>query len=89
LDNEPRRRKREKKKIVLFSTVEDLKKAIVLGNLNELMEEVEAQNDDGEEEAQVEADPIPIHMLMDVGTDLCGVPPEEITPAALLDDYRN
>lgn len=89
LDNEPRRRKGEKMKTVLFSTVEDLKKAIVLGNLNELMEEVEAQNEDGEEEAQVQADPIPIHMLMDVGTDLCGVPPEEITPAALLDDYRN
>lgn len=32
---------------------------------------------------EIEADAIPTLMLMDVGTGLCGVPPEEISPVAL------
>lgn len=76
LDNEPRRRKGEKKKTILFSSVEDLKKAIVLGNLHEVVETAEAQVQAFEGDSAIEADAIPIHMLMDIGTEFCGVPLE-------------
>lgn len=83
LDNEPRRRR------LSFSKVEDLKKAIVLRNQNELIRAAEDQNEANEEKGQVEADPIPIHLIMDVGTKFYGVPPKEITLASLLEEHHN
>lgn len=41
-----------------------------------------------EDGGQAQADPIPIHLLMDVGMDLCGVSPEELTPATLEDNFQ-
>jgi hypothetical protein len=70
LDKEPRRKKGEAKKTVYFSTVEDLKTAIISRRLDEEM-------------AAEDIEPIQTVTLADLGISFCGVPPEEITEAAL------
>lgn len=74
LDREPRRRKGESKKTVYFSTVEDLKAAIVSKSLDEDLEEVEM------------IEPIQAVTLVGLGNSFCGVPPEEMTLATLSQD---
>jgi hypothetical protein len=71
LDGEPRRRKGATKKSVSFSTVTDLKKAIIDSSL-----------DDGLIEFEVA--PIQAPTLVDLGISFCGVPPSELNLATLL-----
>lgn len=55
LDNEPRRRKGEAKKTVRFSTVEDLKKSIISGQIGQPMEVDKMET--------IEAEPIEVLQL--------------------------
>lgn len=70
LDREPRRKKGEAKKTISFSTVEDLKTAIIGRSLDEDME------------AEM-IEPIDAIALVNLGSSFCGVPPEELTLATL------
>lgn len=62
----------------------------MLGNLHDKLEATHNQTEDveDEEEMEIEVDAIPTLMLMDVGTELCGVPPEEISLATLNEDPK-
>jgi hypothetical protein len=71
LDGEPRTRKGKTKKYVSFSTVTDLKKAIVGSSLYEGIIEFEVA-------------PIQAPTLVDLGISFCGVPPLELNLATLL-----
>lgn len=71
LDRELRRKKGEIKKIVYFSTIEDLKTAIISRSLDE----------DLEEAGMIE--PIQAVTLVGLGSSFCGVPPEELMLATL------
>jgi hypothetical protein len=71
LDGEPRRRKGATKKSVSFSSVTDLKKAIVGSSLDESLIEFEVA-------------PIQDPTLVDLGISFCGVPPSELNLATLL-----
>lgn len=84
LDNEPRRRKGEAKKTVRISTVQDLKRSITSGQicLPTEAEEVEPIATSQSMEA-VEVEPIDPSLLVELGTDFCGVPPGELTVADL------
>lgn len=70
-DNEPRRKKGASKKSVSFTTVEDLKTAIISSELEDI------QDDEVVE-------PIQARVLADLGTSFCGIPPMEIEDAGLL-----
>jgi hypothetical protein len=71
LDGEPRRRKGATKKFVSFSSVTNLKKAIVGSSL-----------DEGPIEFEVA--PIQAPTLVDLGISFCGVPTSELNLATLL-----
>jgi hypothetical protein len=71
LDNDPRRRKGASKKYVSFSSVADLKKAIVRSSLEDSL-------------AEFEVAPVPASTLVDLGTSFCGAPPSELSLATLL-----
>jgi hypothetical protein len=71
LDGEPRRRKGATNKSVSFSSVTDLKKAIVSSSLDEGLIEFEVA-------------PIQAPTLVDLGISFCGVPPSELNLATLL-----
>jgi hypothetical protein len=70
LDNEPRRKKGAPNKTVSFSTVDDLKTAIISRSLEEEMEDIVVE-------------PLQITSLVELGTSFCGVPPEELNEATL------
>jgi hypothetical protein len=70
LDNEPRRKKGAPNKSVSFSTVDDLKTAIISRSLEEVMEDIVVE-------------PLQIASLVELGTSFCGVPPEELSEATL------
>jgi hypothetical protein len=76
LDGEPRRRKGATKKSVSFSSVADLKKAIVSGSLDEDLTEFEVA-------------PIQASTSADLGTSFCGVPPSELSLATLLQEVED
>jgi hypothetical protein len=76
LDGEPRRRKGATKKSVSFSSVTDLKKAIVSSSLDEDLTEFEVA-------------PIQASTLADLGTSFCGVPPSELSLATLLHEEED
>lgn len=59
-----------------------------MGNLDDMMVAADDPEEGVEDGGQAQADPIPIHLLMDVGMDLCGVSPEELTPATLEDNFQ-
>lgn len=70
LDREPRRKPGAEKKTVYFSTVEDLKSAIICKSL--------------EADLEVEdVEPIQADTLLLLGTSFCGIPPEELADADL------
>lgn len=69
LDNEPRRKKGANRKFVSFSTVAELKNAIISRSLEEDMDEVVI-------------DAIPEAALVDLGNSFCGVPPVELSLAS-------
>jgi hypothetical protein len=71
LDGEPRRRKGATKKSVSFSSVADLKKAIVSCSLDDDL-------------AEFEVAPIQASTLAELGSSFCGIPPAELSPATLL-----
>jgi hypothetical protein len=71
LDGEPRRRKGATKKSVSFSSVADLKKAIVSRSLDDDL-------------AEFEVAPIQASTLAELGSSFCGIPPAEVSPATLL-----
>ena len=68
LDNEPRRKKGATQKSLSFSTVEELKTAIVIRKLDSEMEDVEVE--------KIQED-----TLRDLGISFCGIPPEELSDA--------
>jgi hypothetical protein len=70
LDNEPRRKKGAPNKTVSFSTVDELKSAIVSRSLEEEMEDIVVES-------------LQITTLVELGTSFCGVPPEELNEATL------
>lgn len=74
LDREPRRRKGEATKTVYYSSVEDLKSAIISRSLDEDLEEAE------------EIEPIQAVTLVELGTSFCGIPSVELTIATLNQD---
>jgi hypothetical protein len=76
LDGEPRRRKGATKKSVSFSSVTDLKKAIVSSSLDDALTEFEVA-------------PIQASTLADLGTSFCGVPPSELSLATLLHEEED
>jgi hypothetical protein len=76
LDGEPRRRKGATKKSVSFSSVTDLKKAIVSSSLDEDLTEFEVA-------------PIQASTLADLCTSFCGVPPSELSLATLLHEVED
>jgi hypothetical protein len=76
LDGEPRRRKGATKKSVSFSSVANLKKAIVSSGLDDALTEFEVS-------------PIQASTLANLGTSFCGVPPAELSPATLLHEEEN
>jgi hypothetical protein len=76
LDGEPRRRKGATKKSVSFSSVTDLKKAIVSRSLDEAHTEFEVA-------------PIQASTLADFGTSFCGIPPSELSLATLLHEEED
>jgi hypothetical protein len=76
LDGEPRRRKGATKKSVSFSSVADLKKAIVSSSLDDALTEFEVA-------------PIQASTLADLGTLFCGVPPAELSLATLLHEEED
>jgi hypothetical protein len=76
LDSEPRRRRGATKKSVSFSTVTDLKKAIVGSSL-----------DEGPIEFEVA--PIQAPTLVDLGVSFCGVPPSKLNLATLLHEEED
>jgi hypothetical protein len=76
LDGEPRRRKGATKKSVSFSSVTDLKKAIVTSSLDEDITEFEVA-------------PIQASTLADLGTSFYGVPPSELSLATLLHEVED
>jgi hypothetical protein len=71
LDGEPRRRKGATKKSVSFSSVADLKKAIVSCSLDDALVDFEVA-------------PIQASTLAELGSSFCGIPPAEVSPATLL-----
>jgi hypothetical protein len=71
LDNEPRRKKGASKKSMTFSSVDDLKKAIISSSLEESL-------------AEFEVAPIPTPTLVELGHSFCGVPPTELSIATIL-----
>lgn len=70
LDNEPRKKKGEAKKSVSFSTVEDLKSAIINRSLDS---DLEAED----------IEPIQAITLVELGSSFYGIPPEELSIAML------
>jgi hypothetical protein len=76
LDGEPRRRKGATKKSVSFSSVADLKKAIVSCSLDDSLTEFEVA-------------PIQASTLTELGTSFCGIPPAELSPATLLHEEED
>jgi hypothetical protein len=68
LDREPRRKKCAAIKTVYFSTVEDLKAAIITRSLDTDMEAVDVE-------------PIQANTLFSLGMDFCGISPEELADA--------
>jgi hypothetical protein len=71
LDEEPRRRKGATKKSVSFSSVADLKNAIVSCALDDALVEFEVA-------------PLQASTLAELGSSFCGIPPAEVSPATLL-----
>jgi hypothetical protein len=71
LDGEPRRRKGATKKSVSFSSVADLKKAIISCSLDDALVDFEVA-------------PIQASTLAELGSSFCGIPPAEVSPATLL-----
>jgi hypothetical protein len=59
-----------------FSSVADLKKAIVSSSLDDALTEFEVA-------------PIKASTLADLGTSFCGVPPAELSPATLLHEEED
>lgn len=80
LDSQPRRKKGEAKKIVRFSTVEDLKKSIISGQIGQPME---INEEEPIEEEPIEVEPVEPSLLVSLGTDFCGVPLGELIVVAL------
>lgn len=72
LDKEPRKNG-EAKKTVSFSSMEDLRAAIVTRNLEDDMEAIEVE-------------PIQPVLLLELGSSFCGVPPKEMNLATLQED---
>lgn len=72
LENEPGRKKGDKKKSVSFTSVSDEKRAMLTDNL---------QIDD-----TVEVEPIEANTLVDFGSELCGVLPGELSKDDLLQE---
>jgi hypothetical protein len=70
LDNEPRKKKGESKKSVSFSTVENMKIAIINRGLDTEMEAADIE-------------PIQSEVLLNLGSTFCGIPPEELADADL------
>jgi hypothetical protein len=71
LDGEPRRRKGATKKTVSFSSVADLKKAIVSRSLDDALTEFGVA-------------PLQASTLVELGSSFCSIPPAELSPATLL-----
>jgi hypothetical protein len=76
LDGEPRRRKGATKKSVSFSSITDLKKAIVSSSLDDALTEFQVA-------------PIQASTLADLGTSFCGVPPAKLSLATLLHEEED
>lgn len=80
LESEPRRRKGEAKKTVRFSTIEDLKKSIIGGQIGQPMEVDEVEPIEVE---PIEVEQVAPDLLVGLGTSFCGVPLGELTVAIL------
>jgi hypothetical protein len=76
LENEPRRKKGASKKSVTFSSVIDMKKAMVSCNLKESL-------------AEFEVAPIQTPTLVDLGTSFCGVPPSQLNLTTMPHDEQD
>jgi hypothetical protein len=71
LDNEPRIKKGARRKSISFSSVADLKKAIISSTLEDGL-------------AEFEVAPVPASTLVDFDTSFRGAPPSELSLATLL-----